>query len=90
VLWYNKIPNISYLKTFGCISYCHTPKNARNKLQSSGKKAIMVGYSQERVGYRLFDLKDKLILEECNVIFDEHIKGSYFLNMSAKEMILIA
>jgi len=41
-LWYNKIPNISYLKTFGCITYYHILKNARNKLQPSGKKAIMV------------------------------------------------
>jgi len=40
----------------------------------------MVGYSRERVEYRLFDLKDKLILEERNVIFDEHIKESYSLN----------
>jgi len=39
VLWYNKIPNISHLKTFGCIAYYHIPKNARNKLQSSGKKS---------------------------------------------------
>jgi len=79
-LWYNKITNISYLKTFGCIAYYHIPKNVRNKLQPSGKKAIMVGYSRERVGYRLFDLKDKIIFEERNVIFNEHIKGSYFLN----------
>jgi len=79
-LWYNKIPNVSYLKTFGCIAYYHIPKNARNKLQPSGKKAIMVGYSRERVGYRLFDLKDRSIREERNVIFDEHIKGSCFLN----------
>lgn len=79
-LWYNKIPNISYLKTFGCLSYYHIPKNARNKLQPSGKKAIMVGYSRERVAYRLFDLERKAIFEERNVTFDENIKGSYFLN----------
>lgn len=51
----------------------------RNKLQPSGKKAIMLGYSQERVGYRLFDLERRIITEERNVSFDETRKGSYYL-----------
>lgn len=76
-LWYNKIPNISYLKTFGCIAYYHIHKNER-KLQSSSKKVIMVGYARERIAYRLFDIET--IIEERNVIFDENLKGSYFLN----------
>jgi len=66
--------NISYLKTFGCIAYCHVHKNARNKLQPSGKKAIMVGYAQEQIGYRLFDIERKVIIEKRNVIFDENLK----------------
>lgn len=79
-LWFNKVPNITYLKTFGCLAYCHVPKNARNKLQPSGKKTIMVGYSRERVGYRLFDLERNLIIEERNVTFNESVKGSHYLN----------
>lgn len=70
-IWNGKVPNISYLRTFGCITYYHVPKNLRNKLQPSGKKAIMLGYSWERVGYRLFDLERQIIIEERNVSFDE-------------------
>lgn len=78
-IWNGKVPNISYLRTFGCIAYYHVPKNLRNKLQPSGKKAIMLGYSRERVGYRLFDIESKIIIEERNVNFDEIQKGSYYL-----------
>lgn len=48
-LCYGKIPNVSYLRTFGCTAYYHIIKNARNKLQPSGKKAIMIGYSREHI-----------------------------------------
>lgn len=40
----------------------------------------MVGYSRERVGYRLFDLERNFIIEERNVIFNESVKGSHYLN----------
>lgn len=39
----------------------------------------MVGYSRERVGYRLLDIERKVVIEERNVIFDERQKGSYYL-----------
>lgn len=31
-LCYGRMPNVSYLKTFGCIAFYHVVKNARNKL----------------------------------------------------------
>lgn len=74
------MPNISYLRTFGCLAYSHIPKHARNKLQPSGKKVIMLGYSRERIAfYRLFDIERNEIIEERNVIFNETQKGSYYL-----------
>lgn len=51
----------------------------RNKLQPSGRKAIMVGYSRERKTYRLFDVESRSIIEERNVIFIENQKDSYNL-----------
>lgn len=83
--WYNKIPNISYLKTFGCIAYYYIHKNARNKLQPSGRKAIMLGYSRERVAYRLYDIEREAILEERSVVFDENVKGNSFLTKQNSE-----
>lgn len=78
-LYYGKVPNVSYLRTFGCTAYYHIPKNMRAKLDPTGRKAIMIGYSRERVGYRLFDIEHKVIVENRNVAFDETQKGSYHL-----------
>ncbi|KAG7200031.1 hypothetical protein KM043_004798 [Ampulex compressa] len=76
-LWFERILNVSYLRTFGCLTYYHAPKNKRNKLQPSGKRSIMVGYSCEKVGCRLFVLERNIIIEERSVIFNENVKGSH-------------
>lgn len=81
-IWHGKVPNVSYLRTFGCVAYYHIPKNLRNKLQPSGKRAIMLGYSRDRVAYRLLDIGSTTIIEERNVKFDELIKGSQYLKES--------
>lgn len=38
----------------------------RNKLQPNERKAIMLGYSRERVGYRLYDIECGITVEERN------------------------
>lgn len=57
----------------------------RNKLQPSGRKAIMVGYSRERKAYRLFDIERESIVEERNVTFIENQKGGHYLEGKEKE-----
>ena len=61
----------------------------RNKLQSSGRKAIMVGYLRERKAYRLFDIERKSIVEERNVIFIENQRMGITLKKKKKMNILI-
>lgn len=39
----------------------------------------MLGYSRERIAYRIFNTECKQIIEERNVVFDETQKGSYHL-----------
>jgi len=56
----------------------------RNKLQPSGRKAIMVGYLRERKAYRLFDIERESIVEERNVTFIENQKGDYKLKKKEK------
>ncbi|XP_036142140.1 uncharacterized protein LOC118645371 [Monomorium pharaonis] len=45
----------------------------------SGKKGIMLEYSRERIAYRIFDIENKIVIEERNVVFDENQKGSNYL-----------
>lgn len=86
-LCYGKLPNVSYFRTFGCVAVYHVFKGARNKLQPSGKKAIMVGYSRERVAYRLYDIERNVVFEERNVVFNETHKGCYYLKKEGKNEI---
>lgn len=80
------LPSISYLRTFGCIEFYHVPKNVRNKLQPSGRKAIMIGYSRERNAYHLyFDIERKSVIEKRNVIFNETQTSSCFLKKRYKK-----
>jgi hypothetical protein len=40
-----KKPEVSHLRIFGCPVFIHVPKEKRMKLEPSGKKGTLVGYS---------------------------------------------
>ena len=42
---FDKKPEVSHLKIFGCPMYIHLPKEKRIELDPSRKKGIFVGYS---------------------------------------------
>ena len=48
--------DVSHLKAFSCSVYIHVPKDKISKLKSSGRKGILVGYSEwERHDWRRQD-----------------------------------
>lgn len=73
-MWFNRKPNISNLRIFGCRALCHIPKELRQKLDSKCEEAIMVGYDIN--GYRLYDRLKKKVIVARNVTFDEKVKYS--------------
>jgi len=74
-LFFNMKPNVSYLRAFGCVAYYHIPKEKRGKLELPGKVGIMIGYSCERRGYRIYNPEKKQVLEERSVRFNEKKLG---------------
>lgn len=69
-MFYQKIPNIKNIKTFGCIAYSHTyTKRKGGKFNVRSEIKIMVGYSDN--GYRLWNPVNKNITLARNVTFDE-------------------
>nr|GFC62924.1 retrotransposon protein, putative, Ty1-copia subclass [Tanacetum cinerariifolium] len=61
-LWHGKVPNLSYLKVWGCEAHvkCHTP----DKLQQRSVKCIFVGYPKETMGYYFYyPPKNKIVVE---------------------------
>lgn len=66
-------PNLSHLRIFGCPIYIHIPKEKRTKLEPSGKKGILIGYSETTKGYRVFIPGQKTIEISRDVKFEEDI-----------------
>ena len=64
-------PNVKHLRTFGCLSYVHIPKDERSKLDNKSKRCIHLGYGSTTKGYRLYDLVAKKVLHSRDVLFDE-------------------
>nr|GEU77962.1 retrovirus-related Pol polyprotein from transposon TNT 1-94 [Tanacetum cinerariifolium] len=63
--------DISFLHVFGALCY---PKNDREdigKLGAKGDIGFFIGYSTESCAYRVYNRKEKKIIETMNVTFDE-------------------
>jgi len=72
-VWSGVKPNVEHIKVFGCNAYVHVQKTDRdNKFSAKAKSAVFLGYSSEKLGYRLLDLESKKIITSRDVIFDEN------------------
>jgi hypothetical protein len=69
--FYEKKPDVSHFRVFGCKAYMHVPKENRRKWDSKTKKCIFVGYSITSKGYRLYEPISRKICISRDVLFDE-------------------
>ena len=60
---------VKHLRVFGSIFYALVPKKKKKKLESRSVKCMLIGYSDEKKGYRL--LSDGKFIVSRDVIFDE-------------------
>ncbi|GJX16530.1 retrotransposon protein, putative, ty1-copia subclass [Tanacetum coccineum] len=59
--WYRKVPNLSYLKVWGCETL--VKRDTPDKLQQRSVKCIFIGYPKETMGYYFyFPLKNKIVV----------------------------
>ena len=61
-IWSGRLPNLKFLKVFGCPALLHIPKEKRNKLEGKSIECFMMGYSTESKAYRLFNPENYGIL----------------------------
>ncbi|XP_071713700.1 uncharacterized protein [Rutidosis leptorrhynchoides] len=71
-LIYGKCPNLSHLRTFGCLCFA-TVLNNHDKFSSRALKCVFLGYSNFQKGYKLFCLDDKSFVFSRDVKFYENI-----------------
>jgi hypothetical protein len=66
-----KKPDISHLRIFGCVVYCHIPAEKRTKLDPTTEKGILVGYSETSKAYRVYIPSTRKTVERRDIKFEE-------------------
>ncbi|KAE9592898.1 putative RNA-directed DNA polymerase [Lupinus albus] len=70
---YEKLPNIHYLKVFGCLCYATTITSHRKKFDPRSRKGVYLGLKGVVKGYVILDINTHEIFISRNVSFYEHI-----------------
>nr|GEW72817.1 ribonuclease H-like domain-containing protein [Tanacetum cinerariifolium] len=71
-LVYNKEPNLSHLRSFGCLCYAALIKGS-DKFSEKSKKCVLIGYAIDKKAYKLFSLENRNVLYSRDVKFYETI-----------------
>ncbi|UYV76936.1 K02A2.6-like, partial [Cordylochernes scorpioides] len=73
-LWFGKRPALQHLRAIGCETFVHVPKQRRiSKLQPRATKGILVGYSLQGRGWRIWIPEKRQVVESRNCVFKEEI-----------------
>ncbi len=72
---YGERPAVGHLRVFGCTAFSHVSKDERQKLDDKSRKCVFLGYSENRKGYRLYDLSKQKVIHSRDVRFKEHGGG---------------
>ena len=59
--------DVSHLRIFGSVCYCHSHVDTRKKLDPSRAKGLLVGYSETSKGYRVYIPSRKRIIMSKDV-----------------------
>nr|GEY59720.1 zinc finger, CCHC-type [Tanacetum cinerariifolium] len=71
-LWYKKVPNLTYLTVWGCEAL--VKKDMPEKLQQRSVKCIIVGYTNETIGYYFYFLpKNKIVVAKYAKFFEKNL-----------------
>jgi hypothetical protein len=71
-LWHGSKPDVSHLRTWGCVSYVHLQKDQRlNNLAPHSLKCIFIGYGDEYKAWRFWSPSQKRLYISRDVIWAE-------------------
>lgn len=73
-LWVGRKPNVTHLRAIGCEVFVHVPKQKRfSKLTSRATKGLLLGYSLQGRGYRVWLPGTRQVIESHDCVFKEEI-----------------
>nr|GEY90797.1 hypothetical protein [Tanacetum cinerariifolium]GFB28753.1 hypothetical protein [Tanacetum cinerariifolium] len=64
-------PSIKHLHIFCCICYLTRDGENLDKMKEKGDQCILVGYSTQLKGYRIYNKRTRMIVESIHIRFDE-------------------
>ncbi|GJY45460.1 retrotransposon protein, putative, ty1-copia subclass [Tanacetum coccineum] len=71
-LWFGKVPNLSYLKVWGCEAL--VKRDTPDKLQQRSVKCIFIGYPKETMGYYFYFLpENKIVVARYAEFFEKNL-----------------
>ncbi|GJY83065.1 putative RNA-directed DNA polymerase [Tanacetum coccineum] len=71
-LWYGKVPNLSYLKVWGCEAL--VKRDTPDKLEQRSVKCIFIGYPKETMGYHFyFPPENKIVVARYAEFFEKRL-----------------
>jgi hypothetical protein len=70
-LFYGKLPNLSFLRTFGCRVFTLTAPEQRKKLDDRSKEGLLLGYDLPTKCYRAYMQDTKKIRKTVDIMFKE-------------------
>ncbi|CAI5996503.1 unnamed protein product [Closterium sp. NIES-65] len=65
-------PDVSNLRTFGCICYYHVPDATRTKLEAKARVGMYLSHSLDHKGWRVWDLESGKVVVSRDVSFFEN------------------
>ena len=87
---YNRVPDFSFLRVFGCACWPNLRPYNRHKLDFRSKSYIFIGYSVNHHGYKCLDLSTGRVYVSRHVVFDEtmfpyqaHLSSNMSLNSNS-------
>ena len=78
-------PDVSHIRIFGSVCYCHVHADTRKKLDPYGEKGLLVGYSETSKAYRVYIPARKRIIVCRDVQFDEDRALRRSMHLPAEE-----
>ncbi|GKA99957.1 putative RNA-directed DNA polymerase, partial [Tanacetum coccineum] len=71
-LVYGREPNLSHLRSFGCLCFAAVVKGS-DKFSEKAEKCVLIGYASGKKAYKLFSLENRTVLYSRDVKFYETI-----------------
>ena len=65
-------PDLSYLRTFGCLAYAHTTTH-QTKFDPMSQKLVFIGYNNSTKGYTLWNPLSRKTIVSTDVVFEETV-----------------